>query len=941
MKPGTRFFFLLALLVLTGIIGTEAQQATQKLDELLKPDPKITIGKFENGLTYYVRANKKPEKRAELRLVVKAGSVLEDDDQQGIAHFVEHMSFNGTKSFPKQEIVSFMERAGMRLGPDVNAYTSFDETVYMLQVPTDSPLVVQKAFQILEEWAHAVTFDEKEIDKERGVVIEEWRLGKGAFERIQNKHNPTIFYNSQYAKRLPIGKKETLESAPYDVLRRFYNDWYRPELMAVIAVGDFDKTEIETLVKKHFAGLQNKKSPRPRTKYTLPDHSETLVSVATDAELPLSQVNVFFKRNTDDERTVGDYRKSMFGSLYDGMLNARLQERLRQPNPPFVFSASGNFRFVGEKQAHALFAGLRETSILQGLEAIVTEAFRVRQHGFTATELERQKKERLRFIENAYNEREKTESRNYASEFIRNFLQDEPIPGIEVEFDLHKQLLPGITLEEVNALANVRMTPGNRIATVSAPKKEGVKVPTEAEVLAVLNAASTQKTEPYVDKVTTQPLIASTPKAGAVLSERKVQKLGLTEWKLSNGALVVLKPTDFKNDEILFTAYSRGGLSLSSDKDYLSATWAAAVAGQSGVGEFDATALQKMLAGKVVNVSPSIAELSEGFNGSASPQDFETLLQLVHLYVTAPRKDETAFSSFLTRIKGFIENRSASPEGTFFDTLQVTMANYHYRARPLTMKLFDEVSLDQSYAFFKDRFADASDFIFFFVGNFQPEKIKPLVEQYLASLPSKNRKESWRDVGMLRPKGLIAKQVFKGIEPKSMVQLVLHGPFEWTQQNRYDFQAMIEVLRIKLREVLREDKGGVYGVQISGSPALYPRKEYTVNIGFGCAPERVDELLKSALQQIDSLKLRKPDETYIAKVKEIQHREREVNLKQNRFWLNSFRTSYANGENPDEILEYEKMVDALKGEAVQQAAKTYFDMKNMVKVVLYPEKKPN
>ncbi|HLF19928.1 MAG TPA: pitrilysin family protein, partial [Bacteroidota bacterium] len=484
------------------------QQQPYKPDDLLKVDPKITYGKLTNGLTYYIRANKKPEKRAELRLVVKTGSVLEDDDQQGIAHFVEHMAFNGTKSFPKQELISFMEKIGMRLGPDVNAYTSFDETVYMLQVPTDTLQDLLKAFQILEEWAHAVTLDEKEIDKERGVVIEEWRLGKGAFERIQNKHNPILFYNSQYAKRLPIGKKEILESSKYETLRRFYQDWYRPELMAVVAVGDFDKSAIEALVKEHFGGLTNSSSPRTRTQYTLPDHSETLASIATDAELPFTSVTVFFKRDLLDERTVGGYRSSLLAQAYDGMLNARLQERLQQPNPPFVFSFTNDTRFVGQKQAYILNAAVKENAIVQGLDALLTEAYRVRQHGFTATELERQKKERLRFIETAFNEREKSESRNYAGEFIRNFLVDEPIPGIEVEFELYKQLIPGILLEELNKLAAVRLTPGNRIVTVSAPKKEGVTVPAEAEVVGLLSNAGTKQTEAYVDKVSTQPLFS-------------------------------------------------------------------------------------------------------------------------------------------------------------------------------------------------------------------------------------------------------------------------------------------------------------------------------------------------------------------------------------------------------------------------------------------------
>jgi zinc protease len=920
--------------------SAKAQQQIYKPDEILTPDPKITIGKLENGLTYYIRENKKPEKRAELRLAVKAGSVLEDDDQQGLAHFCEHMAFNGTKNFPKMDIVNFLERSGVRFGRDLNAGTGFDQTIYMMQVPTDSPLVMQKGFRILEEWAHAVAFDDEEIDKERGVIVEEWRLGKGAYERVQNKHNPIMYYNSKYAVRLPIGKKEVLESFTHDVLKRFYKEWYRPDLMAVVAVGDFDKKEIEALIKKQFTGLANPSQERERIKYRLPNHAETLVSIATDAELPNTMVQVLFKRDKEDERTVGDYRnRFILRQLYDGMLNARFQERLQKPNPPFIYGGGGDSRFLGEKQAYYLVAAVKENSIAEGLDALLTEAFRVKQHGFTASELERQKKELLRGMENMYKEREKTESSNYASEYLRNFLVDETIPGIEVEYELFKQFIPGISLQEVNRLASVLLTNDNRVVILSAPKKESVKVPTEAELLTVVNAASTRQTEPYIDKVSTTPLVSKPPTAGKVTGEKKIASLGVAEWKLSNGARVVLKPTDFKADEILFSAYSEGGTSLSSDKNYLSASRATAAVSQSGVGEFDAITLQKMLAGKVVRVFPMISVLAEGFSGSASPQDLETMFQLVYLYFTAPREDTSALGALMVREKASIQNRSVSPEGAFYDTLQVTMANYHHRARPVTVQLLDEVNFDTAFIFYKDRFADASGFTFFLVGNFQLEKIKPLIEKYIASLPSINRKETWRDPGMIPPKGVISKQVNRGIEQKSTVQMVFTGPFDWTRQNRYDFESMMEVVRIKLREVIREEKGGTYGVMASGSTSLYPRKEYAITIGFGCSPDRVDELVGAVMLQIDTLKIKKCDDTNVEKVKELQRRGREVNLKENNFWLSSFRTYYANGENPEDILEFPKLVDNLSGEAIQATANTYFDVNNYIKVVLFPEEK--
>lgn len=914
-------------------------QNAYKPDLVLTPDPKILIGKLENGLTYYIRENKKPEKRAELRLVVKAGSILEDDEQQGLAHFVEHMAFNGTKNFPKMDLVNYLEKSGVRFGPDLNAYTDFDETVYMLQVPTDSQDVMKKGFQILEEWAHDVTFDSTEIDKERGVIVEEWRLGRGAEWRVAMKHIPFELYKSRYADRITIGKKEIIESCPYDAIHRFYRDWYRPDLMAVLAVGDFDKKEIEKLIKDHFSNLKNPSKERERVKYPIPDNQETLVSIATDPELTRTSVDMIFKRGAHESRTVADYRKDVISNLYDGMLNDRLQELLQNPNPPFIYAYSSDGRFYGDKQVYNLGAGVKENSILGGLETVVREAFRVKQHGFTQSELERQKLSSLRWMEEYYKERDKTESRIFISEYIRNFLVNEPIPGIEAEYDLYKELLPQITNEEVNKLAEERITADNRVIMISAPKKERVTIPTDAEVLTLVKKVNTEKLDPYIDKFSAEPLVSGLAAPGTITEEKKIASLGVTEWKLSNGSRVILKPTDFKNDEILFSAYSNGGSSLVADTDYLSAVFAPSIVSQSGIGKFDLIALEKKLAGKVASVNPSIGRLGEGFNGSASPQDLETLFQLTYLYAMAPKRDSVAFASLMERQRAALQNRSVSPERAYYDTIQVTVSNYHYRTRPMTLQLLKEINFDRALSIYKERFADFSDFTFFFVGSFKIDSIKPLVEQYLATLPSLKRNETWKDVGIKPPKGVISKEVDRGIEPKSTVNITFTGPFEWSQQNRYIFNSMLEALNIKLREVLREDKGGTYGVRASGSLSLFPRQEYSMTLSWGCDPGRVDELVKTALLQIDSMKMRPLDTIYVEKVSEIQRRSFEVNLKRNDFWLGNLQAYYTNNENPEMILNYPKLVDHLNAGEIQNATKKYFDMNNYVKVVLYPEKK--
>ncbi|MCE5252257.1 insulinase family protein [bacterium] len=907
------------------------------LDAALLIDPGVAKGKLDNGLTWYVRENGKPEKRMELRLVVKAGSVLENDDQQGLAHFVEHMAFNGTKNFQKHELVNYLESIGMRFGPDLNAYTSFDETVYMLQVPTDSTHIVEKAFQILEDWAHNISFDDDEIDRERGVIVEEWRQGRGADMRMLDKQFPVLFHGSRYAERLPIGKKEIIEQFRHDTLRAFYKSWYRPDLMAVIAVGDFDKNQIESLIKQHFARIPSPKKPPKRIMYPLPDHDETLFAIATDPEATSNGVSIYYKHDAPPEGTVGDYRRQLVEYMYHGMFNQRLSELTKQSDPPFLYGYSTNTRMVLAKEMYVLGTGVKDNGIERGLDALMTEAARVRRFGFTLSEMNRQKQELLRFIEQAYSERDKTESGSFTNEYSRNFLADEPIPGIEVEYAIFNKYIPEITLEEVNRLATAWISDRNRVIMVNAPEKPGVKVPGEKEILTVIDTVSEKEIEPYVDTVSDRPLVETPPTPSPVVSERLIEKIGITEWTLANGVRVVLKPTDFKNDEIIFTSSSPGGYSLVPDRNFIAAKTASAIVNEGGAGPFNLIELDKKLSGKVVGVSPWISDLQEGITGNASPKDIETMFQLIYLYFTEPRKDSTAFLSYKSRMKGMIENRSARPETAFSDTVLVTMASYHPRMRPWTTALLDEMNLDASYDIYRDRFMDASDFTFYFVGNFDLSSIKPLVETYIGGLPSLKRKETWRDTGVMFPRGSIRKEVRAGIEQKSQVQLIFTGDFSWSYQNRYDMGSMTELLRIKLREVIREDMGGTYGVNVSQSLSHYPREQYQLTISFGCAPERVGELTAAVFTQIDSLKTSGTTDVYLEKVRESQKRQRETDLKDNSFWLNIMDFYYFNREDPLTVLQFDSMVENLSPDAVRKAANTYLDTNNLVQIILYPK----
>ena len=943
-----KFRRLFALALVTGLItgctllhqgaGKDAAREAE-LKQALPIDAQIRTGKLTNGLQYYIRQNGKPEQRAELRLVVNAGSILENDDQQGLAHFVEHMSFNGTEHFQKSELVDYLESIGMRFGPDLNAYTSFDETVYMLQVPTDSLDELHTAFQILEDWSHLLSFAEDEIDKERGVIVEEWRLGRGADQRMRDKQFPIILKNSRYAERLPIGKKEVLESFPYDKVIQYYKDWYRPDLMAVVAVGDFDPDQIEQLIKDHFNHLTAPEKPKARKSFDVPDHDETLFAIATDKEATRNSVTLYYLQSVRPENTVGDYRDQLMGSLYNSMFNDRLNELSKQPDPPFLYAYSGQGQFVRTKEVYLLSAGVADNGIERGLETMVREAKRVHDFGFTAPELERQKKALLRQVEQAFNERDKTNSANLAREYVSNFLTGEPIPGIAYEYEITQKLLPTITLSDVKKLADEWITNSNRVVSVNAPEKVGASVPDEQALTHILDAISKEKVSPYTEEVSQEPLLAQKPQAGKVVSELNHSEEGVTEWTLSNGIKVILKPTDFKNDEVRFTAFSPGGTSLVPDSNYIAAETAADLMFESGVGDFDRISLDKKLSGQVVDVRPWIEELQEGLSGSASPADLETMFQLIYLQFMAPRSDDNAYAAYKAQLDAYVANRSARPEAAFQDTIQVTLAQHHFRARPWSPVVLNEMDLGKSARVFRERFADAGDFTFIFVGNFELEKLKPLVENYLGALPGLDRNESWRDLDMDPPTGIVTKEIYQGEEAKSSTRIVFSGTFDWNRQTRYDIISLVDLMRIRLREVLREDLGGTYGVGIWAETEQFPEPGYKINITFGSAPERVDELVQAVMAEIANLKKSPPDDEYLVKIKETQRRSRETSLMQNGYWLQLLKFYYTNGFDVSEVNKFNELVDNLDAEALQQTANQYLNMKDYVKVVLYPEVK--
>ncbi|MGK0389532.1 MAG: zinc protease [Maribacter sp.] len=906
-------------------------------------DDRVRMGTLPNGMKYYIQKNAKPEQRAELRLAINAGAMQEDADQQGLAHFSEHMAFNGTENFSKSELVDYLESTGTKFGADLNAYTSFDETVYMLQVRTDSQEMLDKGMLIIQDWAGAITFDGTEIDKERGVIMGEHRSGLGADERMRNEWFPLIFKDSRYAERLPIGKPEIIQNAPYDVFTRFYKDWYRPDLMAVIVVGDVDVDAMEKEIKERFGTLKNPEKPREKIEYDVPMHKETLISIVTDKEASSTQVQIMYKHDPMKVNNMGDYRTRMVHSMYNRMLSTRLQELTKKADPPFLYGFSSYTNIVRTKDAYYGAAGVEPTGVLKGLEALLLENQRVLKHGFTSTELERTKKSVLNSIEKQYKESDKTPSRRLATRYVSNHLESSPMPSPKQTFELYEKFLPTITLAEVNMLATKWITDENRVVIVTGPEKEGITMPTKADIQRVLNEADSKEVAAYIDEVSSEPLLAKKFSPVAITSTNVVKEIGVTEMTLANGVKIILKPTTFKNDEIIMSAYSAGGHSLYSDEDFMSASQASTIVDQSGVSKFSDTELRKMLAGKTVGVSPYIGELSEGLNGSCSPKDFETMLQLVYLYFTEPRKDEAAMSSYMTQMKTQVSFMGANPQFYFFSEIFKEMTNNHPRKKIMpTVEDLDKVNLDRIMEIYKDRFADASDFTFVFTGNFEPNAIQDQLASYLGNLPSSNRKETWKDVNVVSPKVKIEKTLYKGETQKSFAYLGFSDEFDWDDaQARYDFRSMISVLNIKLRERLREDEGGVYGVQVQGDVERWPKEEYSILIFFNAEPGEVDNLVEITKEEIQKLIDNGVSDIDITKVSETQRQERVKGLKENRFWSGYLQSAYRNNLNPTRIqqVEYDKLVDNLNSDAVQTMAKKVLNLDKVAQFILKPEEK--
>ena len=908
------------------------------LDDKLPLDPDLKVGVLPNGLTYYIKKNGKPEHRVELRLAVKAGSILEDDDQQGLAHFAEHMAFDGSAHFEKHDLISYLQSIGVKFGADLNAYTSFDETVYMLPIPTDNPKNLETGFQVLEDWAQGASLTDEGIDAERPIVLEEARLGKGAGDRMQRKLLPEIFNGSRYADRLPIGKEDLLKTFKYDVLRRFYKDWYRPDLEAVVVVGDIDPEQAEKMINAHFAQLKNPEHERPREYTKIPARASSNGLVVTDKEASNNLIEIRYPiKPTPPTGTIGDYRESLVRELYTSMLNLRLQELTQQENPPFLQANSGFSTLTRGYEAFADTALLGRGGAAPAINAVIQETEKARQFGFSAEELERARKSMLRNYERMYNERDKSESAPLAAELIRNFLVQEPVPGIDNEHKFAEEFVPAITLEEVNRYAQ-RETPtdGNKLVVYLGSSKEGENIPAGAQLLSLVNAAEKAPVVKGDQKALAAALMAQPPKAGSIVAEHENKELGLTELTLSNGVKVVLKPTTFKNDDVSLSAMRFGGQSLSGDK--YSARYAAAVEGVMGVAGFSPTDVQKILAGKSVALQTNSGLYVDHIGGSAGSNDIETMLQLMYLRMTSPRHDDALYKAFITRAQDAAKNTMARPEAVFEDTALATLYNDNPRlqrmARP---EDYTHIDLDRAATIFNERFGSAKGLTFIIVGSFDVEKIKPLIATYVASLPVGEVAPGYKDLDIRPVSGVVKKDIHAGTEPKSKVEIAFTGPMTYSLEGSTRFYMLLDVLNLRIIDVLREKLSLIYSGGVSGQYERTPYQHYAIIANLPCAPENTDKVVAALFEEINKLKTEGPQQSDIDKVKKQWLEQHKIELRTNGYWLNVLQDAYLYGTDPANVLTFEKRVENINAAELKELANSYFNNGNYAQFIQYPE----
>ncbi|MBN2236844.1 MAG: insulinase family protein [Bacteroidales bacterium] len=903
-------------------------------------DPEIRTGKLANGMTYYIKHNEEPKERACFYFIQNVGALLENDDQNGLAHFLEHMAFNGTEHFEGKGILNFLEKNGVAFGSNINAYTSQAETVYNLSdVPTTKPGLVDSCLLVLHDWSDYLLLSDEEIDAERGVISEEWRTRRNAGFRIRAQMFPVLFKGSKYAVRDVIGDLEVINNFEYETIRNFYHDWYRTDLQAVVVVGDINVDEVEASVKSLFSKIKAVENKREREGYQVPEHDETYYVLATDKEASQSGVAIYIAHDNKDEqeKTLNDLRDTYIVNLYNAMMQQRISELLQKGTPPFIIGQSAYGGFVRYYDAYSINVTANPNKEDESLEAILTETERVKRYGFVPTELERAKTNFLTQMESAYKQKDKISNDRHAREIQQHFLTQAPTPGFDYEMEFLKKILPGITAEEVSAKAKEWIVDKNRTIIVSGPS-EGVKHLTEAEAMAIIKKVESAEIAPYVDEAAAASLISEPLKGSKIIFAKKLKDFDAVEWKLGNRVKVIFKHADYENDAVSIRSFSKGGSSLFSEEYIPSSMMTNQFIGAYGVGDFDAISLQKMLTGKKVEVAPSIGELTESINGSSTPKDVESMLQLVYLYFERPRFDAEAHEALRGRYQAYMSNLANDPQKIMQDSLSMILTSYSPRTRILNGPFFNDVKLEYIEEMYKDRFKDASDFTFFIVGNIEEQKLKPLVEKYLGSLTDIDRSESWKDNQVNMPKGTTEKAIdIAFTTPKSNVNVVYRNDMEYTQRNKLGLAILKSVLDLRYTETIREEEGGTYGVGVRESLSQFPESEATLSMYFDCDPEKADRLKTIMYQEIEKILANGPTAIDLDKSVKNLLKLREQSKLHNKYWENSLFDYYYHGIDTNNPANYEEILKAFTPEDIKEIANAFFTGADKADVIFKPK----
>ena len=934
-----------SLLAVAFVLCAGFQQAVAQQMQFppLPVDKNVRIGQLDNGLTYYIRHNKLPENRAEFYIAQKVGSILEEPQQRGLAHVLEHMAFNGTKNFPGDDkglgVIPWCETVGIKFGTNLNAYTSIDETVYNISnAPIDRTGVLDSCLLILHDWSNYILLKDDEIDKERGVIREEWRSRNSGMLRVYTDLLPTIYQGDKYADCMPIGSIDVINNFPYKDIRDYYHKWYRPDLQGIVIVGDIDVDTVEAKLKAVFADVQKPVNPAERTYYPVTDNKEPIVAIGTDKEVDDPSIEIYFKQDAtpdSEKNNVGYLASQYMTSMISSMLNARLSELVQSANPPFTRASSyySDFFVAKTKEAFALSASSKADGIETALKTLLQETERARRFGFTESEYARARANYLQSLESAYNEREKTKHGSYVREYVQNFLNGEPIPGIEAEYAMMNQLAPNIPLQAMNMVMQQLVPDSNQVVIIAGPAKEGLKYPTKEEVINLLKGMKDLDLQAYVDKVSDEPLMKEAPKGGKIISEKEGDIYGSTKLVLSNGVTVYVKKTDFKADEIRMKGTSLGGKSIFPDKDALNFAVMDNVIAVGGLGNFSQVDLTKVLAGKKVSVNAGLGATTENVFGTCSPKDFETMMQLTYLTFTAPRKDAEAFESFKNRMKAQLESAQANPLSSINDSLQKAMYNNHPRVVMMKPEMVDQIDYDRILEMYNDRFKDASDFTFYFVGNIDLETAKPLIAEYLGALPAINRKETFKDTKMSIRKGVYKNEYAKEQQtPTATIVFLYSGKAPYTLKNDILLSFATQVLDMVYTEEVREKEGGTYGVNCFGDLQKYPKEQLLLQIVFQTDPAKKDKLAGIVVDELKKLAAEGPSDVHLQKVKEYMLKKYADNQKENGYWMNNLNDYFYYGMDMTE--GYTDIVNSITAKDIQKFVSDLLKQGNEIEVTM-------